>query len=1141
MNSFVFKRGVAWMIVLSFLFVLIPCSIIPVKAEETTSIPILNETIVGTVQFQAFNFLGDNHSNPKEDGKDYNTTFYYTDDYFRKSAVNKTAEESETTKLQWYDLEDVSMATASFDFAVASYNTNIGNIQNKSASSHSWGNTDYSDKQKNARDFLTTCQFEDFKAYNYNMEPTQTSIGYVLAHKEITVFDEVSQNNKKFNLVAVGVRGAGYGQEWASNVEIGRADDPANVGRHKGFNDSATIVCDAITDYINQYNLSENLKYWVVGFSRAAAVANLTAGNLTDRCDDYHTTKQDVYGYTYEAPQGAAASESAEEYTNIHNIINGMDMVPKVSPDEFEHQRLGYDYYMPYYRNTDSREENSTYYNRMYDVLETIATAYDSEGKKDRLLTAADPASYPYNRPMTLYTITPTKLFTDSLAGELEENFGTVEYSGDKDLRDLYDEDLYIDTFIDTLIDVFLVSSSWDEEGAAPSASSKEELALFHRTKFIQYYQEDFRTLFGYFLGYSGPAFMGLVDDVMDGVQSQLALSMNPIDIMKNWRKIINNFSFAYAFYRFYDDPKGSYRSNSLTAFAPSDWCSRPKKNVLIEEAKDMITSVVDNVTDGYEHPTISREQMHTALQHLTGLVINLYADELDLYDSQYFGTTLHCLDQILSTHEPETVLSWIMSLDPNHINRGYRTLTVPDNIDVKIYEFREDIEGPVTEDGDAPLLAEVRNGRLISSLDQRISVSDAENENEVVIRYPSMLDLRADLTTTNEDVSRKPYVVADYMTTSETTDISAGKMQYGEGSNSGSYMEITTDPEKTNAQAINEDASIDSLTSDETIQIFINGTDTYNNSADADAAVYNVRKRENVEMSGMTVSLFSGEISMNFYMRLTRKVLDDDGAYMHFTLPGANHTATEVPVKGKEPTKRDGTIYYVFTAGVAAKDMVGSKEEPKNITAQMVLGDGSTGKQYKSSVREYGLKVMEQYAEKDPGAVKLVKAMLNYGGYTQIYFDHNADNLANEGLDVPLQDVVFAEDEYNYQKSGTCNGLKFRGTRAMLTTTTDLRHYFSFEGDPDDYIFTVNGKTLSLENDPTGDYVAIKSISSKDLFRMMELTVTNKKDGTTFKLEDGVYSYIKRILASDKQTEKAKNVKRALYWYGEAAREYFY
>ena len=92
------------------------------KAEEATQqIPILNETIVGTVNFQSFNFLGDNTTG--EDGTDYSATFYYTDDYFARSAINENVSGQ---KVPWTELDNTSLATCSLDFAVATYTSAHG-------------------------------------------------------------------------------------------------------------------------------------------------------------------------------------------------------------------------------------------------------------------------------------------------------------------------------------------------------------------------------------------------------------------------------------------------------------------------------------------------------------------------------------------------------------------------------------------------------------------------------------------------------------------------------------------------------------------------------------------------------------------------------------------------------------------------------------------------------------------------------------------------------------------------------------------------------------------------------------------------------------------------------------------------------
>ena len=154
-------------------------------------------------------------------------------------------------------------------------------------------------------------------------------------------------------------------------------------------------------------------------------MANLTAGYLTDDESKYHATQKDIYGYTWECPQAASISENALDYKNIHNIINPLDAVPKVPPSGFQHQRLGVDYQMPCYK-TVSTSQNKVYYERMYEVLKTIAVGSNS-GETDPLLEAI--ANYPYNKTLPIYNLTATQLIADAVSGDLTSNFGTVEAS----------------------------------------------------------------------------------------------------------------------------------------------------------------------------------------------------------------------------------------------------------------------------------------------------------------------------------------------------------------------------------------------------------------------------------------------------------------------------------------------------------------------------------------------------------------------------------------------------------------------------------------------------------------------------------------------------------------------------------------
>ena len=835
------------------------------KAEEATQqIPILNETIVGTVNFQSFNFLGDNASGT--DGTDYEATYYYTDDYFSPSSINSNVDMSganwQTQSFRM--LENPSLATASLDLAVAAYTSAEGDVL--SATSRTWDNTDYSDKDKNIKAFLSECGFENIEpTQTYLERPTNDSIAYTLARKTITVWDERTQSNKDFTLIAVGVRGAGYGAEWASNVTIG---DPATDqigpnGRHYGFDSSAQQVVAGIEAYIANHNISDDVKYWVSGFSRAAAVANLTAGYLTDRAGEFHTTQDDIYGYTYECPQGATSAEKQLDYRNIHIIINQMDIVPRVSPSGFDHARLGVDYVMPYYGNTSSSEENTEYYERMYRVLQTIAVGATVAGEwqEDPLIKATAPDHYPYNGPLPIYHMTADQVISDAVSGTLTENFGTRLYTGRNKLGN---GQWYLDEWEDHLFEVLLTSPAWDARYGENNITTD---GITHRNRFIETYQDAFRTAFGYFLDFSGPAFLGMVDAVLKGVQQQLALS-NALD----------NGGLALAFTNFYAYPNNTYRWAWQSGFRPwigsTLWVGKTRKQVLIEEATPVVQNVVHNMTNGFTDPQgITRKQMDDALGYIVEFVVNLYADELDKFESQYFGTTLHYLWEILSTHEQETVLSWITSLDDNHMNRSYRTLTVPVGTNVKLYEFREQYGETLSADGLAPLVAEFTNGTQVSSLDQRIYMES--NGTTMTIRYPSSLDIRSDvmLAPGSSAVDDLDYRVADFRTKQDTTDVSVGATQFHTLSDNNRYTNITNNTSWTNAAAINSASTADAVALGpyDTLKVMANATTSFDNHNTGDENVYTVDvERYHVVTVEETLEDLEGTADANFTLALT-------------------------------------------------------------------------------------------------------------------------------------------------------------------------------------------------------------------------------------------------------------------------------
>lgn len=92
------------------------------------------------------------------------------------------------------------------------------------------------------------------------------------------------------------------------------------------------------------------MKFWVTGFSRAAAVANVTAHNLNAAIGDgtLDATPNDVFAYTFESPRTVTTDEPEYDVAlNIFNIVNPADIVTQIPPAEWGYVRYGIDCPLP--------------------------------------------------------------------------------------------------------------------------------------------------------------------------------------------------------------------------------------------------------------------------------------------------------------------------------------------------------------------------------------------------------------------------------------------------------------------------------------------------------------------------------------------------------------------------------------------------------------------------------------------------------------------------------------------------------------------------------------------------------------------------------------------------------------------------
>lgn len=278
--------------------------------------------------------------------KEYDLThkFYYSDNFFNKSS-------SEYNN----DLSIMSLAMSMAAFS-------------SKASDDYWTSDDpYTDshqtvmREYNISKAYNMLRFEDAKYYNYNINLNDSSdkTAYSFAHKDI-----IDDSGNKNTLIAVVVRGGGYGNEWTSNFKVGTGP------YHEGFNNASWELISSLYDYVSQLEknnmIQGNIKFWITGYSRGAAVANIIASRLISIYD-----KNNVYAYCFAVPQwlnnNTDTSLKNIDTSSIYNVINPGDVVTNIPLTEWGYTRLGTDIILSKETNTQNNIKN------VYSYFENIA------------------------------------------------------------------------------------------------------------------------------------------------------------------------------------------------------------------------------------------------------------------------------------------------------------------------------------------------------------------------------------------------------------------------------------------------------------------------------------------------------------------------------------------------------------------------------------------------------------------------------------------------------------------------------------------------------------------------------------------------------------------------------------------------
>ena len=190
--------------------------------------------------------------------------------------------------------------------------------------------------------------FGDALFYNYDLDTGRAGdfVGYSLARKTLTL------NGQRTTLVALILRGGGYGGEWASNFHIG------DTSAHTGFVTPVAAVFASLKAYLARAGQGGAFKLWLGGYSRGSIIANLLAAKIARELPQLG--RENIYAYGFAVPAALTAADRPDlqqdfdanhapdgtllenwPESNIFSIISSGDAVARVLPAAWGYHRNG--------------------------------------------------------------------------------------------------------------------------------------------------------------------------------------------------------------------------------------------------------------------------------------------------------------------------------------------------------------------------------------------------------------------------------------------------------------------------------------------------------------------------------------------------------------------------------------------------------------------------------------------------------------------------------------------------------------------------------------------------------------------------------------------------------------------------------
>lgn len=286
-----------------------------------------------------------------------------------------------------------------------------------------------------------------------------------------------------------------------------------------------------------------------------------------------------------------------------------------------------------------------------------------------------------------------------------------------------------------------------------------------------------------------------------------------------------------------------------------------------------------------------------------------------------------------------------------------------------------------------------------------------------------------------------------------------------------------------------------------------------------------------------------SDNIGFNIYMRISDDVLSDDGAMMIIT--NSDGKVIKKLISSYETTTYQDKPVKKIVSMVPAAKMSGK------LSFKILKSDGIESSTYICSVMDYANEMIKK-ADTDnecKKALPLVKAMLNYGAYSQIYFGEDNTNLANAILKADNTATIKSEDiikSITYSEQGLFSNkdLEYMGSSLICESDTSLKLYFNnknkltekqIKGRYDISALDKNKHDYDIGVDGSIFWIKIKGIKPAELGNVYGVNLVSDEGSVI--VETSPYVYVKKTLESG--DSRLQNLCKAMWAYGQAAKEY--